>query len=181
MSGPGATTALHDLDAVMGEFRAIVAGTIRPATTLVLASPAGGVLVALGIDHQVHPSAYHAFATQRLLSLVRPQQSADYLGYASLTRPASPGAPGLLLVRVEVEALPDVPLLLDSRRHFDVIGAMAVPCQVALADRRDIDAAAAMPVEEAIEHLKASSLLFTLTDPDPGLARMLGDAVEDEP
>ena len=181
MSGPGATTALHDLDAVMGEFRAIAAGVIRPDATLVLDSPADGVLVALGIDHRQHPSAYHALATQRLLSLVRPRQSPDHLGYNSLTRPASPDAPGLLLVRVEVEALPDVPILLDSRRHHDVIGAMAVPCQVALADRRDIDAAAAMPVEEAAGHLKAAALLWTLDEPDPALARMLDEAEEDEP
>ncbi len=181
MSGPGATTALPDLEAVMGEFRAIAAGVIRPDATLVLDSRAGGVLVALGIDHQAHPSAYHALAVQRLLSLVRPQQSPDHLGYNSLTRPSSPGAPGLLLVRVEVESLPDVPILLDSRRHFDVIGAMSVPCQVAIADRRDVNTAAAMPVEEATEHLRASSLLFTLDEPDPGLARMLDEADEDEP
>ena len=165
----------------MGEFRSIVAGTIRPDATLVLDSPGAELLVALGIDHQAHPSAYHAFATQRLLSLVRPQQSADYLGYNSLTRPASPGAPGLLLVRPVADALPDVPLLLDSRRHRVVIRAMAVPCQVALADRRDVDTASAMPVEEAVEHLKASSLLWTLAEPDPELARMRGEAEEDEP
>jgi len=174
MSAP---TELPMLDDVMAEFRHIAAGAIHPDATLVRHAPAGVTLVALGIDPKVHPEAYRDFATQRLLRVIFPG-TADGLSYASLTRPAWPEAPGVLLVRVEIESLPDVPILLDSRGHRDVIAAMTLPCQVALASRRDVDNAAAMPVEEAVEHLREMSLLWDIGEPDVDLWRML-DETED--